>query len=193
MEKFHMDRVDSEHLLITTPYNADFVGRIKQLSGSRWDRERKAWLVPASAEDAVREIMRAVYGRDDRPTQTVTVRIRVPEQKGAFEGPVTIWGKTLASASGRDSGARIGDGVSLIAGSIDSGGSAKNWKSIVQAGAEFILDSVPEGLIETVPDWIEIISVKKDGLDPVALQEERSLLLSRIAEIDRLLAKINGG
>lgn len=188
MEKFEIKN-NGKSLSVFTPYNAQFVARIKMLSGSRWSREEKCWQVSAANEEAVREIMREIYGRDDRPIKTVTVRIRVPEQKGAFEGPVTIWGKTLALASGRDSGARIGDSVSLVAGSIDSGGSAKNWKSIVQAGSEFILESVPAGLIENVPAWAEIISVTEEGLDLNALRAEKERLLARIAEIDHLLAE----
>lgn len=188
MTEKYIIKNNGSKLDIFTPYNAEFVKRVKQLSGARWNGADKCWQVSAAAEDAIREIMREIYGRDDRPTETVTVRIRIPQEKIEWTGPVVIWGKTLSSASGRDSGARTGASVSLVTGSINSGGSVKNWKSIIESGAEFIIESVPATSVEIVPEWIEIISITRDGIDLEALHTEKEKLLARIAEIDAILA-----
>lgn len=186
-ERYEIKNLGNGSVAVFTPYNATFVGRIKKLSGARWNAGMKAWTVSEAAEEASREIMREVYGRDDRPTETVTVRIRAKEEYSLWHEPVILWGKTLSSASGRDSGARSGDSVSLVVGKISSGGSVKNWRSVVNEGAEFILENVPATSIADVPEWVEVISVQKNGIDIEALHEERARLMARIAEIDALL------
>lgn len=186
--EFSIKNMNDKVIGVYTPYNADFVSAIKKVSGASWLRDRGCWGVPAAQIDVAREIMRRIYGRDDQPTDTVSVRIRVPQEKIEWTGGVVIWGKTLAYASGRDSGAKTGDGVSLITGDIASGGSVKNWKSIVAAESEFKISGVPAQLIDNCPDWAEIISVTRDGIDRAALEEEKARLMARIEEIDRLLA-----
>ena len=53
---------------------------------------------------------------------------------------VVFMGVKLAVAFGRDSGAKIGYDARMISGSIDSGGSAKNWYCIVYAGSIFEIE-----------------------------------------------------
>lgn len=57
-----------------TPYNAEFVERVKT-AGGRWDADAKCWTVRTDALEIVRGIMRDVYGMDDSPARE-TVRVR---------------------------------------------------------------------------------------------------------------------
>lgn len=52
-----------EMLKVRTPYNPDFVTRVKQIEGRRWDKEEKVWLVPmtAQAKAALWQLLRDVY------------------------------------------------------------------------------------------------------------------------------------
>ena len=62
---------------IYTPYNAEFVKAIKGIGGARWNRDKSAWAIPADCADQAREIMRRVYGEDDRPDCGERVDVRL--------------------------------------------------------------------------------------------------------------------
>lgn len=80
---------------IYTPYNAEFVKAIKGIGGARWNRDKSAWAIPADCADQAREIMRRVYGEDDRPDcgERVDVRLTFDSSVSEWQSAVTIYGK----------------------------------------------------------------------------------------------------
>lgn len=133
--------------------------------------------------------MREVYGRDDQPVaETVDVELTFAEDVSEWHGPVTLLGRAIASASGRDSGARIGEGTMFIAGKPTSGGSVKNWYTIVPAGCVVKLMKLPKLATENteMPEGVTMRIIGSE-IDRAALEAEREKLLARIAEIDALL------
>lgn len=121
---------------IYTPYNAEFVKAIKGIGGARWNRDKSAWAIPADCADQAREIMRRVYGEDDRPDcgERVDVRLTFDSSVSEWQSAVTIYGKTISRAYGRDSGARCGDDVAFVEGQPESGGSVKKLDERSTAG-----------------------------------------------------------
>ena len=182
---------ESNTAYLSTPYNADFVAAIKQIGGATWDRDRRAWAIPADAIDQAREIMRRVYGADDRPSAepSVIVRLTFGREVYKLRAPVTILGKTIASAWGRDSGARVGDDVAFVEGRPESGGSVKNWCSVVPAGSVVVLHNVPQAALQMeLPEGVTAEVMQPATIDRTALEAERERLMARLAEIDQLLA-----
>lgn len=176
---------------LETPYNANFVAAVKQIGGARWDRDRRAWSIPAEAIDQAREIMRRVYGEDDRPSAepNVSVKLIFSDEVSKWHGPVTILGKTIASAWGRDSGARVGGDVVFVEGRPKSGGSVKNWYSVVPEGCVVVLHNVPQAAMQMeLPEGVTAEVMQPATIDRAALEAERERLLARLAEIDQLLA-----
>lgn len=185
--------INNDKALIYTPYNADFVARVKLLGG-KWQAEQKAWSVPSRAVAEVRGAMMAVYGRDDRePPETVDVILRFTKRYDSeYRSPITLLGRTVASSFGRDSGAKIGTGVLFLEGAPDSYGSVKNWYTAIPAGSVVKLLDVPKplALSANLPSVIQMEIVGKSNQDAVsALKKEREALLARIAEIDRILSQ----
>ena len=183
---------------IFTPYNAEFVKRIKGIGGAKWNGAERYWTVPAEAVDSARDIMMDVYGETDIPDGSEKLKLRITALVDIEElrAPVSYFGKNLASASGRDSGARVGDGVILESGTITSSGSMKNWTSMIRRDAVMILTDVPETLYQrdknaTTPwgDTLFSVEVLKNSVDKEKLEAEKAELLARIAEIDRILAQ----
>jgi hypothetical protein len=187
-------QISGQNADVFTPYNAEFVRRIKN-AGGRWNGSSKCWTVPASAVDAVREIMRDVYGRDDVDAgDAVKVRLTFERRaSGSYCEPLTIYGHTIAKAYGRDSGAKPGTGVFFVKGKPSSGGSAKNWLSYADEGSVVEIASVQRSLIEAeqLPDGVtmEIVNAETSTIDRDALTAEREKLMARIAEIDNALAE----
>ena len=109
---------------IFTPYNPDFVKKIK---------------CAETEIDTIREYMMDVYGETDLPDDGEKVTVRATFPNGAWEltGPIVVFGREIARAWGRDSGAQVGSDVTLISGKVDSGGSRANWRTEIEEGSVF--------------------------------------------------------
>lgn len=179
---------------IASPYNVEFVRRIK-LSGGKWSAASKRWYVPEPALPAVRAMMAEVYGETDEgpASEYVTLVVEWLEDDGVTCGPVTLAGRVIASAWGRDSGAKPGTNVSFIAGSPASGGSVKNWQTQVPEGCVVEIYYVPlskaQEIVNNHPARMEVSIKGAPVIDKDALKAEREQLLKRVAEIDALLEK----
>lgn len=187
---------------IYTPFNSEFVRKIKNVGGSRWDSLERCWCFPTDMVDAVREICRSVYGFDDLNIgKKITVKLTFLSECIAYRDSVVILGKTLSRAFNRDSGARSGEDVVYLEGEPTSGGSAKYWCSMVPEGAVVRLHNVSEQLYkdfiskhpEEDKDDREIPHCKaeiiKDRKNRNELIAEKERLLARIAEIDKELSE----
>lgn len=183
----------NDRAFVFTPYNAEFVRKVKKCGGAKWDGDKKAWSVPANTVAQVREIMQEVYGETDLPTSgaKVSVRVRVVKEIYGNRDSIRFFGKTIASASGRDSGARVGDDVVFVTGKPTSGGSVKNWCTVIPENAEFVVHNVVQSMVAD-DEHIEIISVEQEvDASTDALRAEKEILLKRLAEINSILGEEN--
>jgi hypothetical protein len=178
-------------LAVDTPYNPSFVSKIKK-AGGKWNASNRTWEVDERSIDTVRSIMREVYGQDDLPQELVTVKVTIGDKSlDEWRAPVVLFGRNIASARGRDSGARPGEGVCFEKGGCDSGGSMKNWYTIVRAGSEITIYDVPRLAVEQKLGWKEeygTFEVIENGDPLAALKAEKEALLERLAEIEEILA-----
>lgn len=174
---------------VYTPYNPDFVKKIKGIGGAKWNGSEKCWSIPETAVDVAREIMVDVYGYSDvKENETISLKVTFNESVSECREDVVLFGKILAHAYGRDSGARVGDDVAYISGGATSGGSAKNWDSIVKEGSVAILSNVNKSVYEKTEIEYDItVEVLEAKANKQQLLEEKERLLKRIAEIDKLL------
>ena len=176
---------------VYTPYNKNFVQKIKKIRCAAWNGS--AWTVDADFIPAVREIAKSIYGYDDtEEVETVTLRITFMQDNEVYHDDIRLFGKTIASAYGRDSGAKLGKDAVLIKGNACSGGSVKNWRTIIVAESVILLNNVPRQMYEKKngvydPEEIKIEIVENDKIDINKLKEEKERLLKRIAEIDKVL------
>ena len=177
-------KIRDDKAMLYTPYNPEFVKRIKKFSDARWNSGEKCWTIDESNLDAARVIMKEIYGyADNEINEKVTLKIHVKESVSKKHGDVILFGKILSHATGRDSGARSGSDVAYIHGSAYSGGSAKNWESVVSEDSEILLHNVNKNLYEEYlenPQEEYEIEVVTDSIDSAALKQEKELLLKRI-------------
>jgi len=194
MSKFVVEIKDDQAYL-TTPYNPVYVQRIKQI-GARWDASSKRWRINAQSVDVARKIMREIYGEDDQEqNEKVTVIATFAAERSALCSAYCLLGKVIARAYGRDSGAQVGPDAAFAAGAPQSGGSVKNWRTVIPAGSVVEIYNVPLQFAEqeikrnkSQDDKIEF-EIKKGSckIDREALAAERERLLLRISEIDQIL------
>ena len=177
-------------IAVDTPYNPCFISKIKK-AGGKWNASNKTWEIDERSINTVRAIMREVYGQDDLPQELVTVKVTVGDKNlEEWRAPVVLFGRTIASARGRDTGARPGEGVCFEKGGCRSGGSMKNWYTVILAGSEITIYDVPRLAVEQKLGWkdeygfFEVIEAD----DPLAaLRAEKEALLKRLAEIEEIL------
>lgn len=138
--------------LQTPLYNSEMVSECHNLGG-KWDSDAKAWVFSGIVADKV-ELLDDKYNSD-----LIPVEIKFTDYLWGSKGPAELCGFIIAKATGRDSGAHLGHGISLISGDIDSGGSVKNWGTNINAGS-IIRMEIPENCysdFESIAD----IEIKK--------------------------------
>ena len=142
-----VDKADGIVTLKHFAYNANLVNACRELGGN-WDRDASAWVFPKFVEDKVEEL------DEQYNTDVTAVEITTKDSLNVCCGAVKFLGYTVARATGRDSGAELGDGVACLSGKYSSGGSVKNWSTVVSEGAVFRL-KVPRKLFEgrTFNSW----------------------------------------
>ena len=137
-------------IFIDAPFNREFIKDLKgSINGARWDGE--SWSVPEEAEETVNALLKEYFGYDPSE-KMVTIVITAKENLTGNADSVYFNGYPVAYARGRDSGAKVSEGVCKISGTINSSGSVKNWKTIIHEGAQFKLN-VPEAIAIENDDW----------------------------------------
>lgn len=182
-------------LIIKTPYNAEFVKRIKKFGNAKWNGS--AWTVDEAFLQPVREVLLEIYGYTDidENTKTVTLKISTPKAIYADKTDIIMFGKTIASARGRDSGARTGEDIAFIEGGATSGGSVKNWETVIKENSTFIVKNVVETLYLAQKDddfykdmQIQVLVPQENHLNKrEQLEKEREQLLKRLEKIEEEL------
>lgn len=177
---------------VLSPYHPNLPSGAKKIGG-KFSAADKGWSFDIRDEERVKNLYMNVYGMWDTPTtELVNVRIKVvrdwiEEQSGIF-----IFGKLIARAFDRDSGAKLGDGVILVNGHAYSGGSRKNWETIIKKDSVIEIKDIPKNLYDTasIPSAVEV-EIIENFIDKDALLLEKENLLKRVAEIDKILGNTN--
>ena len=186
---------------VVSPYHPGFIDAAKKNLGGRWSDG--VWQFDVRNEQAVRALVKHYFGYVDGCT-LVSLRCDFgPDGDARRRGPIYRAGRVVACASGRDSGARLGQGVILERGIVTSSGSIQNWTTLVIPNTVVVIHDVPlpiakkyadpdgdggyEGEIYEIIRAPVVESPASAGLDTAGLESERAQLRARLAEIDGLL------
>lgn len=172
-------------LEVYSPYNANFVREIKEsISGARFDREKRAWIVPSDSRFIIEKLLSLHYGYT---SDSKGISVQITSKKDLFGGKDSVrfgeW--PICRATGRDSGAKVCENVYLISGKINSGGSVKNWGTEVDEGAVFLVKNIPRGILDKVDNerWdYEIIEENENKSYQKNSTEENVKTLKEIGE-----------
>jgi hypothetical protein len=187
-----------KRLLIFTPFNADYVVDIKEIGG-RWDTAKRAWSVDARDEERVRDLVRAYFGTDGSPEDTVVlVTVRIPLRR--YELPyhsgakAQFAGRIIAERSSRDAPVKLSDGVVLVAGELPRSGGSMKYPEI-DAGTDVLVEvrDLPRSVLELYDGGYEIVSESSPAGVPEAeqLRARRSELLLQVQELDGQLRRLD--
>lgn len=180
-------------IFVYGPYNTLFVEGAKMLAG-RWNAPM--WVFDIRDQADVVALCMECYGTDGTAVDQVDVMVTVEDGSASVLkshcSAFTLFGRTVAKATGRDSGAKLGEGIILKSGGFDSGGSAKNWKTLAEDDTRFLMRDVSKKLVDQHSNEhikVEIVAtncnIEKSG--KVELLAELERLESRKAEIINML------
>jgi len=175
-----------EKLQIYTPYNKNFVSDLKQsVSTAKWSGS--CWEVSIEAKELIDGLLKEHYGYNPGQPK-VKIEITAKEEIEEMTGSVNFAGCPVAYARGRDTGAKVCDGIIKMSGNIRSGGSARYYKTIVEKGATFRLETYKNIIDEkTYDESIWDVKTLSESIDREALLSEKEQLLKRLNEIEKQL------
>jgi len=204
MAVYKLDRIGNQ-IRFVSPYNPDFITLAKEYFRAKWDGG--CWCFDACDETRVLALIDRQYGWADG-MELVSVSLKFHETRHYSCSPCVLLGRVLVAATSRDSGARVGDGVRLVAGKgASSGGSVKNWTTDVAEGSEFLIHDVPLKMAQeyisgnrsvrsvsfslaSAPGASQKQVKPKTPLDGfLTLRTERDKLISKIFEIESGIEK----
>ena len=177
-------------LYLTAPYNPDANADYKGL-GARWDRDRRAWTFSAADLAPLREILRRHYGFDDRPVQTVTVRVALEGYYGRGDGGVQMFNRTLATRTSRDAPVTLGPATRIIEGKFERSAGSMTYPALGAVdGVVLEVREVPADHADLAEENVTVQETEElPDTELAALETERAALLARLAEIDAQLAQ----
>lgn len=159
-------------VLLKSPYNPDLPGPARELGG-KWDGE--SWVFDARDEEAVAELARAVYGTDGRSPSIDTVTLLVKaDDLDHRNASKSLWfaGRQVVYVTGRDSGARLADGIIVRSGKFKSGGSMKNYQVVYAADTIVEIRDLPHSVaVDTALDagTAELVDIPAPEAIPTAV------------------------
>ena len=191
---------NNDLISVITPYNPDFAQAARNMGGE-WDRNQKVWVFRAKRKDFVIKSIEKHYGVDlSAPDTDVVCRVTAKRYiESDVESSLMVGPVPVARAFSRDSGAKICDGVCLLSGSVDSGGSRKNWVTTVEEDSVFEL-TLLRSVVELINDYdwdVEILPESKDKAnkssedDEASLQARRSALKVELEEVEKKIKELN--
>ncbi|HPO91757.1 MAG TPA: hypothetical protein PLJ44_11675 [Victivallales bacterium] len=190
MEQISFKKQDDK-IIVTTYYNRKFANKARNLRG-QWDSSSKAWIFDESVEEYVKQALIDIFGvTGEIPYETCSLLIK-DFTAWEMRGEVELFGRTVARAFGRDSGAKLGDDIIWVSGSYHSGGSVKNWTTEVENGT-FEIQNFPlertkfDDVRKAVEEgWCEI-KVNKKKRNREEIEAEIAALKSKLYELEEEL------
>lgn len=149
--------------------NLEFNTAVKAL-GAKFNGS--TWIAPELAQDEF-NALNAKYNED-----IVAVELTVSDDnrdRNAWLGTahaVAIGGYVLATAYGRDSGAKLSPGIAVISGGFSSGGSAKNYRCCINGDSVRVRCKVAKAMLPELQAIEGIDLTIKEELQPVDKQQE---------------------
>lgn len=173
-----------------SPYHPKLPKEARKLGGN-WDNSKLKWIFDFQDEIKVRNLYIKIYGTDGiiNLFELVTVKVTILEDWESCKQGLYLYGREIAKAFSRDSGVKIGPGI-IILGEVRSGGSRKNWKTIVEKGTILEIRDIPKKIYKTEKPPKEVyVELFSENLDKKALLIEKKYLEEKITKIKILLEK----
>lgn len=185
-----IDKKDGK-LYITAPYNQSFIGQIKA-QGGKWEPNKKVWVTEEGKEEAIKAIIRSVYGIDLDNNKTIDIEYKAidfwPDRQD-----VKVGGIVTATRRGRNSGVLYLASTYVKSGTEPNplgGGSAKHPSVDPEVDTVFV-STIPESVYNGLSDEDKAkIKVLDGQVSLEGLLKEKAELLKKLDELNKKIEKM---
>lgn len=172
-------KILDEKIFVECPYIAWMPKHLRAMGGT-WDGTYWVFSEDADTLRGLKDLLRATFGYN-QDSRKATVKLKAKNSLSTGKVAYVVGGFILSSARGRDSGAKVGDGVKLIDGSIYSGGSVKNWYSGIDGGTVFKIKNFPLDEMHRYEEDFEFEVVSEDSVELAAIK----VMLGQLEILDK--------
>ena len=178
-------------LEVRSPYHPDFPAAARALGG-RWRPSRRTWVFDGRDELAVGGLLARLFGWSPAPSgEVVTVRVAL-DRDNAGGAEARLAGRCIARRPGRDEAVVLGAGVVVVGGAFAPRAGSRQHPALIDSD-EVVTLEVRDLPVEALTaarelEWTRVGGSGGAGPDRAALLAERDALLTRLAELDALLA-----
>ena len=149
----------SDEITVRSPFHPLLPKKARLIAGD-WDGN--VWTFDRREEAKVLKLYKDVFGYE-KGGKTVDIRVTLAEGGYLSAGTTGLMlaGRQIGRATGRDTGAKVGEGIIFETGEVTSGGSAKNWTTRTTDGCVFIIRDLYEHAflnIKKMHGWDDEIS-----------------------------------
>ncbi|MGR4857885.1 hypothetical protein ABLT32_02130 [Bacteroides pyogenes] len=167
-----------DKIRVVTPYNSRFIDKARNFRGEWKDG---AWWFDDSIIDYVRDTMMEIFGTTGDTEYKECDLLVENYSDSQLCAPVVLFGRVIAQASGRGSGAKLGSSIIFLSGEYRSGGSLKNWQTVV-SNATFIIKDFPE---HSLSADAEVKKAIEDGWCKVQHREKKRRIEDIMSDIEK--------
>ena len=178
-------------LEVHSPYHPDFPAAARALGG-RWRPSRRTWVFDGRDEAVVGDLLARLFGWSPDPSgEVVTVRVTL-SRANAGGAEARLAGRVIARRPGRDEAVVLGAGVVVVGGAFAPSAGSRQHPALIDSDGVVTLE-VRDLPVEALTaarelEWTRAGGSGGAGPDRAALLAERDALLTRLAELDALLA-----
>lgn len=180
----------------TTPYNADFVHRVKTLH-ARWNANEKTWDVPEEAEQGLLSILKDIFGYDPNSDtgETVTVQYIAEDLRviDKHRDSIAFGGIEIARRRYRDSEVTLHSSTFVVEGAFDKKGGSMGNPRIEKCDTVKLQTTISKQTYDSLSDEIKakmMIIEKKENNRRSELETLRAKLLKQLAEVEKELEEL---
>lgn len=168
---------------VTTPYNAEFVRRVKNLHGT-WNDGERAWEVSEDAEQALTNLLNDVFGYSPESDTGETVIVQYnAEDLRTVDGrrdSITFAGIEIARRRHRDSEVSLHSSTFVVEGAFDRKGGSMGNPRIEECRGVILQTTLPrqayDSLSEEIKSKMTVIEQERKDRKKELLEMEAKLM-----------------
>lgn len=192
---FKIEKIN-DIIRVTTPYNAQFVRRVKNIHG-KWNADEKAWEVSEDAEIALLNLLKEIYAYS--PDADTGERVTVEYDAGeivALQGDDTnimFSGVKIAWRTTRDSKVLLHPATIIIEGDFKSRGGSRSYPSLGECDGVVLRTTIEKHSYDALSDEMKAkmtIIEKREKDRRKELEELREKLLKQLADVEKELEEL---
>lgn len=178
-------------IFITSPYNADFIAKVKNIGG-RWNAASKQWSVPEENSDLLNDLLNEIFGTAVAGSsgEKIKVRYKASDFEPIKFTDIRIGNAVMVSRRLRDNPVTFNHATIVASGKgFPSSGGSNGYPKPAPFEDTILQSELPVEIYNALEaeDKEKLTVVDSEADRTQSLENEKAKLLARLAEIEKEL------